>query len=41
MDGQPLLDEEKQPIEIDAYHKSQRYGETNRSSPRLLPASTS
>jgi UMF1 family MFS transporter len=28
MDGQPLLDKEKVPIEIDAYHKSQRYGET-------------
>jgi len=28
MDGQPLQDKEKEPIEIDAYHKSQRYGET-------------
>jgi MFS-type transporter involved in bile tolerance (Atg22 family) len=28
MDGQPLLDKKKEPIEIDAYHKSLRYGET-------------
>jgi UMF1 family MFS transporter len=28
VDGEPLLDADNQPIEIDAYHKSQRYGET-------------
>jgi MFS transporter, UMF1 family len=28
MDGQPLLDKENKPVEIDAYYKNQRYGET-------------
>ena len=28
MDGQPILDKKNKPIELDAYHSSQRYGET-------------